>query len=99
MRLVAHFADIVEPLRNLQCNDEDWNWSCDFQAAFDAIIRNISSSSALAHLDANADIIVTMDSLVVAVRACLAVAADGENHMSLSLPTSQVICRCMESVG
>ena len=80
MKFVPHFADIVEPLRNLLRHETEWVWSADCQASFDTIINNIASASTLAHFDVNALTVVTTDASSVAIGACLSQIVNGEER-------------------
>ncbi len=81
IKFVPHYADIVEPLRNL-LRGVDWNWSCDCQKAFEQVVNSIASASHLAHFDtsAKATTVLTTDASSVALGACLSQIINGEER-------------------
>lgn len=81
MKFVPHYADIVDPLRNLLRGIE-WNWSRDCQEAFEQVIDSIASASSLAHFDtsAKATTVLTTDASSIALGACLSQIINGEER-------------------
>jgi hypothetical protein len=47
MRFVPHYADLVEPLRQLLHKDAAWVWSRECQVAFDNVIDQIVNATSL----------------------------------------------------
>jgi RNase H-like domain found in reverse transcriptase/Integrase zinc binding domain/Integrase core domain len=78
MKFVDHYADIVEPLRNLQRQGVEWHWSHECQEAFDTVISSIVKTTSLNHFDVHATTtIVTTDASSVALGACLSQVVNG----------------------
>jgi hypothetical protein len=81
MKFVDHYADIVEPLRNLQRQEVEWHWSHECQKAFDTVISSIVKTTSLNHFDVHASTtIVTTDASSVALGACLSQVVNGEER-------------------
>jgi transposase InsO family protein len=80
MRFVPHYADIVEPLRQLLHKDAVWNWSPQCQIACNAVIDKIISATSLAHFNVSASTVVTTDASAVAIAGCLSQVINGEER-------------------
>jgi hypothetical protein len=81
MRFVPHYANLVEPLRDLLRHNVEWQWTTTCQSAFDVIDR-IASATSLAHFNSGSKVttVVTTDASSVALGACLSQVIDSEER-------------------
>ena len=70
-KFVPHYADIVEPLKQLLRKDAQWAWTPAQQKAFESLKDKIASPPVLAHFDPDAATSVTTDASGTAVGAVL----------------------------
>ena len=80
MRFFPHYADLVEPLRQLLHKDATWVWPRECQVAFDSVINQIVFAASLTHFDVHATTVVTMGALALAIAGCLSIIINGEER-------------------
>ena len=73
-----HYADLMEPPRQLLHKDAAWVWSRECQVAFDIVINQIVPVTSLALFDVYATTVVTTDASAVAIASCLSIIVNGE---------------------
>lgn len=60
-KLIKNYASILSPLYNLLKKDVKFDWSSEYQTAFDTIKKAITSDVVLVHFDPELQVILTCD--------------------------------------